>query len=123
MGCPAICAVLRGLGIACSNIPARTPPKKQNSTASRSGPLSRDRDGTRMNSRVSWEPNGTSLIQAEVSFYASRATALPGKEDFMSIRLVAAVAAICLATTGALAQSSAKPNDPQIAHIAYTAGQ
>ena len=41
----------------------------------------------------------------------------------MSIRLVAAVAAICLSTTGAFAQSSAKPTDPQIAHIAYTAGQ
>jgi len=41
----------------------------------------------------------------------------------MSIHLVAAIAAICLSTTGALAQSSAKPTDPQIAHIAYTAGQ
>src|SRR5689334_15908109 len=47
----------------------------------------------------------------------------PGQEDLMSIRLVAAVAAICLSTTGAFAQSSAKPTDPQIAHIAYTAGQ
>jgi putative membrane protein len=41
----------------------------------------------------------------------------------MSIRLVAAIAAICLSATGAFAQSSAKPTDPQIAHIAYTAGQ
>ena len=41
----------------------------------------------------------------------------------MSIHLVAAIAAICLSATGAFAQSSAKPTDPQIAHIAYTAGQ
>jgi putative membrane protein len=40
----------------------------------------------------------------------------------MSIRLVAAIAAICLCTSGAFAQN-AKPTDPQIAHIAYTAGQ
>jgi putative membrane protein len=40
----------------------------------------------------------------------------------MSIRLVAAFAAICLCTSGAFAQN-AKPTDPQIAHIAYTAGQ
>jgi putative membrane protein len=41
----------------------------------------------------------------------------------MSIRLIAAVAAVCLCTTGALAQNAKKPTDPQIAHIAYTAGQ
>ena len=39
----------------------------------------------------------------------------------MFIRLSAAVAAICLANSAALAQA-AKPTDPQIAHIAYTAG-
>jgi len=39
----------------------------------------------------------------------------------MFIRLSAAVAAICLASSVALAQA-AKPSDPQIAHIAYTAG-
>ena len=38
----------------------------------------------------------------------------------MFIRLIAASAALCLAS-GALAQA-AKPTDPQIAHIAYTAG-
>ena len=41
----------------------------------------------------------------------------------MSIRLVAAIAAICLSTSGAFAQNAGKPNDAQIAHIAYTAGQ
>jgi putative membrane protein len=40
----------------------------------------------------------------------------------MLIRLSAAIAAICLFTTGAFAQGAAKPTDPQIAHIAYTAG-
>ena len=41
----------------------------------------------------------------------------------MSVRLVAAIAAMCLFTSGAFAQNAGKPTDPQIAHIAYTAGQ
>jgi len=41
----------------------------------------------------------------------------------MSIRLLAAIAAISLSTGGVLAQGAGKPADPQIAHIAYTAGQ
>jgi putative membrane protein len=41
----------------------------------------------------------------------------------LSIRLIAATAVICLATSGAFAQNAGKPTDPQIAHIAYTAGQ
>jgi len=41
----------------------------------------------------------------------------------MSVRLVAAIAAVYLCTSGAFAQNAAKPTDPQIAHIAYTAGQ
>jgi putative membrane protein len=41
----------------------------------------------------------------------------------MSIRLIAATAAICLATSDAFAQNAGKPTDPQITHIAYTAGQ
>jgi len=41
----------------------------------------------------------------------------------MQIRLSAAVAVISLALSGvAYAQGAAKPTDPQIAHIAYTAG-
>jgi len=40
----------------------------------------------------------------------------------MFIRMGAAIAAICLFAGSAFAQS-AKPTDPQIAHIAYTAGQ
>jgi putative membrane protein len=40
----------------------------------------------------------------------------------MIIRLSAAVAAICMLSGTAFAQA-AKPTDPQIAHIAYTAGQ
>jgi putative membrane protein len=40
----------------------------------------------------------------------------------MRITLYAALAALCLSPLPALAQS-AKPTDPQIAHIAYTAGQ
>ncbi len=41
----------------------------------------------------------------------------------MLVRLIAAIAAICLLSGAALAQGAAKPTDPQIAHIAYTAGQ
>ena len=40
----------------------------------------------------------------------------------MRVTLYAALAALCLSPLPALAQS-AKPTDPQIAHIAYTAGQ
>ena len=40
----------------------------------------------------------------------------------MRVAVYAALAALCLAPVPALAQS-AKPTDPQIAHIAYTAGQ
>jgi putative membrane protein len=42
------------------------------------------------------------------------------KETLMFIRLSAAVAAICMLSGAAFAQT--KPTDPQIAHIAYTAG-
>ena len=41
----------------------------------------------------------------------------------MFVRLSAAIAAVCLLGGGAFAQSAAKPTDPQIGHIAYTAGQ
>ena len=41
----------------------------------------------------------------------------------MLVRLSTAIAAISLLTGAALAQGAAKPTDPQIAHIAYTAGQ
>ena len=41
----------------------------------------------------------------------------------MFIRLSAALAAICLLGSGVFAQGTAKLTDPQIAHIAYTAGQ
>jgi putative membrane protein len=41
----------------------------------------------------------------------------------MLIRLSTAIAAISLLSGAALAQAAAKPSDPQIAHIAYTAGQ
>jgi putative membrane protein len=40
----------------------------------------------------------------------------------MRVTLYAALAALCLSPLPALAQN-AKPTDPQIAHIAYTAGQ
>jgi putative membrane protein len=43
------------------------------------------------------------------------------KELSMLVRLSAAVAAICMLSGTAFAQA-AKPTDPQIAHIAYTAG-
>ena len=33
------------------------------------------------------------------------------------------ITVLCFAGTSAMAQSMAKPTDPQIAHIAYTAGQ
>jgi putative membrane protein len=40
----------------------------------------------------------------------------------MLVRFSAAVAAACLLSGGAFAQGGPKPTDPQIAHIAYTAG-
>ena len=40
----------------------------------------------------------------------------------MFVRLSAAIAAVCLLAAPGFAQS-AKPTDPQIAHVAYTAGQ
>jgi putative membrane protein len=40
----------------------------------------------------------------------------------MIVRLTAGLAALCLLTGATFAQGSAKPTDPQIAHIAYTAG-
>jgi putative membrane protein len=40
----------------------------------------------------------------------------------MLARLSAAIAAVCLLGGTAFAQGAAKPSDPQIAHIAYTAG-
>jgi len=41
----------------------------------------------------------------------------------MFVRLSAAIAAIVMLGGVAFAQTAAKPTDPQIAHIAYTAGQ
>ena len=41
----------------------------------------------------------------------------------MLVRLSTATAVICILSGAALAQGAAKPTDPQIAHIAYTAGQ
>jgi putative membrane protein len=41
----------------------------------------------------------------------------------MRAYVYAAVAALCLSPLSAFAQNAAKPTDPQIAHIAYTAGQ
>lgn len=40
----------------------------------------------------------------------------------MFVRLSAAVAAVCLSSGLVFAQTAPKPTDPQIAHIAYTAG-
>ena len=41
----------------------------------------------------------------------------------MLIRLSTSIAALCMLSGAAFAQSTAKPTDPQIAHIAYTAGE
>jgi putative membrane protein len=41
----------------------------------------------------------------------------------MIAKLSLGLAALCLLSGAAFAQGSAKPTDPQIAHIAYTAGQ
>lgn len=41
----------------------------------------------------------------------------------MFAKLSAGLAALCLLSGGAFGQGTAKPTDPQIAHIAYTAGQ
>jgi putative membrane protein len=41
----------------------------------------------------------------------------------MLVRLSAAIAALYMLSGASVAQAAAKPTDPQIAHIAYTAGQ
>jgi putative membrane protein len=41
----------------------------------------------------------------------------------MLVRVSPAIAAICMISSAALAQAASTPTDPQIAHIAYTAGQ
>jgi putative membrane protein len=41
----------------------------------------------------------------------------------MIAKFTAGIAALCLMAGAAFAQATAKPSDPQIAHIAYTAGQ
>jgi len=41
----------------------------------------------------------------------------------MKLKLLAALAAVCLLPGAAFAQGGATPTDPQIAHIAYTAGE
>ena len=41
----------------------------------------------------------------------------------MLTKLSAALTAVCMLSGASLAQEGAKPTDPQIAHIAYTAGQ
>jgi putative membrane protein len=41
----------------------------------------------------------------------------------MIAKFTAGLAALCVLTSASFAQGSAKPTDPQIAHIAYTAGQ
>ncbi len=41
----------------------------------------------------------------------------------MIAKFTVGIAAFCLMTGAAFAQGGAKPSDPQIAHIAYTAGQ
>ena len=46
----------------------------------------------------------------------------PQEDKTMFVRLSAAIAALSLLGSPAFAQGAAKPTDPQIAHIAYTAG-
>ena len=41
----------------------------------------------------------------------------------MLVKMSTAIAAICMFSGAAAAQGAAKPTDPQIAHIAYTAGE
>jgi putative membrane protein len=45
------------------------------------------------------------------------------KEGYMFAKPTLIIAALCLLTGTAVARVGAKPSDPQIAHIAYTAGQ
>jgi putative membrane protein len=47
----------------------------------------------------------------------------PQEVPMVSLRLAAALAAVGLFTSGMVFAEGAKPNDAQIAHIAYTAGQ
>jgi RNA polymerase sigma-70 factor (ECF subfamily) len=69
---------------------------------------------------IFWEPLNSTTIQPlciNNARHLSRATGV----STMFVRLSAAIAALSLLTGPALAQG-AKPTDPQIAHIAYTAG-
>jgi putative membrane protein len=53
---------------------------------------------------------------------AANPAALNGRFSMIT-KFTAVFAALCLMTGAAFAQGAAKPTDPQIAHIAYTAGQ
>jgi putative membrane protein len=65
---------------------------------------------------------GSSAIQSLCNQYAPGGSCqAPQEYKIMFVRLSAAIAAVSLLGGAALAQG-AKPTDPQIAHIAYTAG-
>jgi putative membrane protein len=57
-----------------------------------------------------------------MSTKASRKRAAPAEEVSMFVRPVAALAALGLVGFAPIGQAADKPTDPQIAHIAYTAG-
>jgi putative membrane protein len=51
------------------------------------------------------------------------ATAVHRRVPMVSLRFAAALAAVGVFTSGIVFAEGVKPNDAQIAHIAYTAGQ
>src|SRR5262249_31666633 len=77
---------------------------------------------TTKKSGTSWHPLSSKQMSTSVKARRTQSAGAKGG-FFMSVRLIAAIAAVCLSTSGAFAQNAGKPTDPQIAHIAYTAGQ
>jgi putative membrane protein len=68
--------------------------------------------------RLGQHPMGT-----KTSPMTGAASASAQRSYLMLVKLSAAMTAICMLSGAAIAQNVRKPTDPQIAHIAYTAGQ
>jgi putative membrane protein len=66
-----------------------------------------------------WEP----FCRGSIQGIANTAIAVHRRVPMVFLRLAAALAAVGLFTSGMVFAEGAKPNDAQIAHIAYTAGQ
>jgi hypothetical protein len=66
-----------------------------------------------------WEP----FCRGSIQGIANTAIAVHRRVPMVSLKVAAALAAVGLFTSGMVFAEGAKPNDAQIAHIAYAAGQ